>query len=266
MASLRNFDQSTSSSMLAETVISTSFKSVLIIFLSGGQLSDESITSPDEQSPHCTYDLVGDNCDVTVKPTYMSSEKQNKSLHWFLNLGVIKRVTDPELPDLAPRQDIKQVENGEFIPNVEDCVSLDENFCFHIAHILVKAVPFLVDFKIPDVIDHPFLEEMKKKSTFYVLDLLEKNENKSDEIIDILHWIHQNFVPCTEEDHPEALERIVFGGDVLTNERAYSGQMAMMNGRTSYERMGSVIHRPEGLHRLMNLTQVSFIIHTNLSH
>ena len=72
-----------------------------------------------------------------------------------------------------------------------------------------------------------------------------------------LVWLHEHFVPHTEDDHPEYLDRLTFGGDVLTNERAYSGQMAMINGNTSYERLGGLVHRPEGLHRLMNLCLVT---------
>jgi hypothetical protein len=44
------------------------------------------------------------------------------------------------------------------------------------------------------------------------------------------------------------ITRKVFGGDVLTNERAYSTQLAMLNHATDYDKLTGVIHRPEGLH------------------
>ena len=45
------------------------------------------------------------------------------------------------------------------------------------------------------------------------------------------------------------MDKIVFGGDVLTNERASSAQQAMLNGEIDFHKLLSVIHRPEGLHR-----------------
>lgn len=36
---------------------------------------------------------------------------------------------------------------------------------------------------------------------------------------------------------------------MLTNERAYSAQLAMLNGSTDFDQLAGVIHRPEGLHR-----------------
>lgn len=53
----------------------------------------------------------------------------------------------------------------------------------------------------------------------------------------------------------QLLKKVV-GGDVLTNERAYSAQLAMLNGQTDFERLAGVVHRPEGLHRMMNLLLV----------
>jgi hypothetical protein len=73
-------------------------------------------------------------------------------------------------------------------------------------------------------------------------------------MIEILELIHRNFIPHAGTVHPETLEKVVLGGDVLTNERAYSAQEAMLNGFTSFEKLGGIIHRPEGLHRMMNLT------------
>lgn len=49
---------------------------------------------------------------------------------------------------------------------------------------------------------------------------------------------------------------------MLTNERAYSAQLAMLNGSTDFDQLAGVIHRPEGLHRMMNLL---LVFHLNSS-
>ncbi|KAH3878324.1 hypothetical protein DPMN_002212 [Dreissena polymorpha] len=53
------------------------------------------------------------------------------------------------------------------------------------------------------------------------------------------------------------IQRVVFGGDVLTNERAFSAQQAMQNNSTDRDRLFGMIHRPEGLHRQFNFLLVT---------
>lgn len=97
---------------------------------------------------------------------------------------------------------------------------------------------------------------MSRKSNFVVLDLLDKIGNKSEDVISILEHIHMNYIAHTSDDNPKVIEKKVFGEDVLTNERAYSAQLALMNGRSEFDQRAGVIHRPEGLHRMMNLCLV----------
>lgn len=72
-------------------------------------------------------------------------------------------------------------------------------------------------------------------------------------MISILQRIHHLAVPHVDNETPE---RIVFGGDVLTNERAFSAQEAMQNVPSEFESLSGLIHRPEGLHREMNFLLV----------
>lgn len=74
-------------------------------------------------------------------------------------------------------------------------------------------------------------------------------------MISILDHIHINYIAHTSDDNPKVIQK-VFGGDGLTNERAYSVQLAMINGRSEFDQLAGVIHRPEGLHRMMNLCLV----------
>lgn len=103
---------------------------------------------------------------------------------------------------------------------------------------------------------------MKVPKNLTILDILDKSENKSEDMISILQYIHETFIPHTEGDNPVVLSRKVFGGDVLTNERAYSAQLAMLNGSTDFDQLAGVIHRPKGLHRMMNLL---LVFHLNSS-
>ena len=157
-----------------------------------------------------------------------------------------------------PLVDISTVENSLLIPNFDDCALLSKNFIYHIMQVLVKYVDCLKKYSacIPKFIFHPHIDDSALRSDFAILNLLDKSENKSEDMISILEFIHENYIPHTDDDDPLVIKRKVFGGDVLTNERAYSAQQAMMNGATDYDRLTGVIHRPEGLHRMMNLLLV----------
>lgn len=101
-------------------------------------------------------------------------------------------------------------------------------------------------------IEHPYTEDASKKSMFLNMELIDASENSSDGMIQILRRVHELAVPHTEG---QVLERVVFGGDVLTNERAFSGQQALLNGTSGCDQLAGLIHRPEGLHRVMNFAQ-----------
>lgn len=209
-------------------------------------------------------DIIGDNIDISRNPSQMSVDRRRKSWHWFLLVGLEKRIINDALADDYQLGDICRIDNSVFVPSVEDCSSLEEHFIFHIAHVLVKNVNCLKKYAscLPKFIEHSHIHESSQKSDYAILDILDKSENKSEDMISILQYIHENFIPHTEGDNPVVLSRKVFGGDVLTNERAYSAQLAMLNGSTDFDQLAGVIHRPEGLHRMMNLL---LVFHLNSS-
>lgn len=169
-----------------------------------------------------------------------------------------KRFLNQLLNDTAPIADIKSVDNCTFIPNFNECRKLDENFIYHIINVLVKYAGCLKKYKdcVPKFIPNPHLKELAESSNFVLLDMLDKSENKSEDMISILVHIHANCIAHTDGDNPAVMKKKVFGGDVLTNERAYSAQLAMLNSDTDYDRLVGLIHYPEGLHRMMNLLLV----------
>lgn len=107
-------------------------------------------------------------------------------------MGLQKRVLNPLLNDTAPIADIKSVDNCTFIPNFEECRKLDEHFIYHITNVLVKYVGCLKKYKdcVPKFIQNPHLKELAEKSNFVLLDMLDKSENKSEDMITILEHIY----------------------------------------------------------------------------
>lgn len=88
-------------------------------------------------------------------------------------------------------------------------------------------VKYVVCFKkyvlyLLEVIDYFYRVEMFRKFDFVVLDLLDKSENKSEDMIFILEYIYMNYIAYILDENLKVIQKKVFGGDVLINERVYS--------------------------------------------
>lgn len=75
-------------------------------------------------------------------------------------------------------------------------------------------VKFVACFKkyapyLPEVIDHPHRAEMSRKSDFVVLDLLDKSNNTSEDMISILEHIHMNYIGHTSDDNQKVIQKKV---------------------------------------------------------
>lgn len=221
---------------------------------------NQQIDNPGEEcvSSPKSIEILGDNFDITIAPSHMSIEKQRKSLHWFLTMVKEIRVTYEHLnlPTPIPRQQpILEIPSHTWVPSVAQIESVEQNFIFHISKVLLKYLEFLQPVKdaYPVYIDHPFTEITKEKSIILNSDLIDASENSTQGMINILQKVHELAVPHVDG---RVEQKLVFGGDVLTNERAFSAQQAMQNGDTEFHCLFGIVHRPEGLHREFNFLLV----------
>lgn len=88
------------------------------------------------------------------------------------------------------------------------------------------------------------------------LGLLEKNENKSEEMLQIIQHCHTEYVPSDPELN--ILHKINLGGDHLTVERAVSAVNAVADSDEAHERLEGLILKHEEFHCEMNFLQVCF--------
>lgn len=112
---------------------------------------------------------------------------------------------------------------------------------FHVGRILTKYINKLKPFEIllPNYIQHPHTAKTSQKSVFINSDLKDESENSSDGMIRIMQRVHSLAVPPIDG----SIEKVVLGGDVLTNESAMSAQLAMRNNESSFEKLLGVMHR-----------------------
>ena len=111
------------------------------------QGNTESSKLPADSLDHSkSSQIIGDNIDITRNPSKMSKERQRKSWHWFLLVGVENRLKFSGLPDEHPQADIT-LENETFVPSLEECKKLDEHLSFHTMRVLVKYIPSFRQFQ-----------------------------------------------------------------------------------------------------------------------
>lgn len=118
-----------------------------------------------EQSLSLTagHKIVFDNIDKNVKPRYMRSDSQTKSLHYVQAYAVKDRI------DFSPFSNKPATEISAFdvLPSQDDYTSLKAHFSILISRLIVKYIPFFTDdFKgLPvEHIPHRYAKEMSQKS------------------------------------------------------------------------------------------------------
>lgn len=84
--------------------------------------------------------------------------------------------------------------------------------------------------------------------------VLKKNEQKEDDMIDILEWLHQ-YVPGHSESDSKPT-KVLSGGDYLTFERHKEAQSAMQDARTPSARLEGFIPKFEDFHMQCEVLKV----------
>ena len=155
-------------------------------------------------------------------------------------------------------RNILEVQKHTWIPDRHQQDSIMGNVMHWVIQALVKYIDFLKPLKchVSQYIPHEFIEKTRQKSVCLNCELIEESENSASGMITILERVHQLAVPHVRQDDKKVIERVVFGGDVLTNERAFTAQQNMQLNKSEMDRLAGIIHRPEGLHRQMNFLLV----------
>ena len=180
------------------------------------------------------FAVVIDNFDIRVEAADMTSDNQNKDLHWVNHNAILDRVPCTEYDNDKPLADILTVPNRDFLPTLQDHFALMKDFEVLVSRVLVEHLPkFQNTFNdiVPKHIPHKHSKEMKLKTKKVNLGIIFKNENKGEDMIDILRYLH-GLVPSHGEDNDEQFERIPVVGDQLTVERGVEAKFSVSNAYT----------------------------------
>ena len=86
---------------------------------------------------HKTYQLIGDNWDKNIVPSYRTSQQKTQSIHLFQVIGVIDRIVF-EKNDRTPSRDVESISAVDFVPSVDDTELLRDELTFLIARSVIE--------------------------------------------------------------------------------------------------------------------------------
>jgi hypothetical protein len=136
---------------------------------SGNEPISEEADSEDRTQSRVSYPhyiLVGDNIDKNVSPCDMRVDHQTKSYHYFYSYAVYDRIDLSGYSNEIPDIDIEALPLTTFLPSLNDCKKLRDNYIILASRVLVTHLRFLTPLKgcVPQHIDHVHLKELTKKS------------------------------------------------------------------------------------------------------
>ena len=222
---------------------------------------------------------------MNVHPRHQTFDRQTQSIHYVNAYAVRDRLDFSGLKETLPTA---QLSTDELLPTECNHASMMSNFVILAGRILWESIPALQS--IPNIttdhIQHTHYKEMSSKSEtvsiilhfksghypflFQVpLGILMKNENKMDDMVDILTHMHQYVpshaatktvqVPGTEYPENVQLERlhhILIGGDQLTAERVKGAQSLRKNSTHAVGRLEGLVPVSEDWHAKVCFLQV----------
>lgn len=177
---------------------------------------------------HQRFQLIGDNWDKNILPSFRTSQQKTLSLHLFNVIAVVDRVPTHHLQGTpVPFVEELQLDYSTYIPSVDEQDTLLNELTFIFATSVLSNLSQLDEhFRhiYPTHLEHKYSSYCGIKTTQFPLGLFKCNENKTAELIQLLNDLSEKYVPQLDG---EIVEEVFFGGDRLTDERVQSAQAAM---------------------------------------
>uniref|UniRef100_A0A1X7UBH7 DUF6589 domain-containing protein n=1 Tax=Amphimedon queenslandica TaxID=400682 RepID=A0A1X7UBH7_AMPQE len=209
------------------------------------------------------FKLVGDNLDKNIKRRHTRIDQQTISFHGFHYYAVRDRVNLSTLSDIPKPSfflPVSQLPINSLFPSRADDQTLEYNFAVHISRVLVEELAYFsntFDQVVTRHIGHPYSKEMAQKSDIVPLGIMNKNENMTEEMIEILEEVHK-YVPTRQKTvaddksgrivSGDLCHTLLIGGDQLTRKRIKSARDMRRNGKTPHSQLTGLMPVCEDWH------------------
>lgn len=205
-----------------------------------------------------------DNLDRNVTPHTMTVTNQRIDHHWLIMVGSEERVSGDHLSAVRTRT-VLDIDSGNIVPNEEDHDNLRREYKELVARVVVNQIPQLKEFKSNVIwhLPHEHADVMKQKSKITPLGLLDKDERKSAEMIQALHYINDRYVPyfpveVQGETIMKPAVKIIVTGDQLTKQNADAAIRSRETARQEELKLNGLIPSIADWHCGMNFTDLMY--------
>ncbi|XP_038062978.1 uncharacterized protein LOC119733651 [Patiria miniata] len=180
------------------------------------------------------YSLCFDNVNHFITARHQSKQRQNRQLNLTQMYASRDRIPTTDLSNDKPDSDtIRGIPVSHLLPSSQEECMLRDEMVIITSRILCQEITPLRHLKNEWDIVHQYSEESSKQSDMVPLGVIEKDESKTDEMIEILDTLHK-YVPRNERDGPGTL---ILHGDGLSCERVKDAQNARINGATQWAQL-----------------------------
>ena len=196
--------------------------------------------------------FVGDNVDKQCNVRDIRSDHHGELRHMFSLLAIKARISPPApLPEFSPPS-LMSHHLDCFLPSREDMKVILSDMEVLVARILcdyVKDLRQLKKFVVPHI-PHTYSDKMADKSDVLVLDVLQKNETKSSDMVHIMREM-ASYLGASYS------HVALTGGDHVTCEREQGAKRHVMCSNTREGRLEQLEPCVEDWHCVMNFMMVS---------
>jgi hypothetical protein len=160
---------------------------------------------------------------------------------------------------ICPKCCVLDVPDVAFVPRIEDVENKRKEFIILQTRTLVFHFQGLKDFArtVLSHIKHKFSDSAAKRSQGFPIGLLEHNEKKSQEMIQICKFLHSRHVLCVDG---KPVIRVQFGRDQMTTERIRSSILTLSDSSIYEKKVSGLLPHAEDFHCHMNFVHLIYSI------
>lgn len=120
--------------------------------------------------PTAKYQLVGDNWDRNIVPSYRTTQQKTITIHLFNVIGVVDRVVPQQVVDDQYMYilDVDDLETTDFIPSEEERDLLENELAFMVANSVINSIEQMSNLLrsiFPDHYEHAYSHLAVLKTT-----------------------------------------------------------------------------------------------------
>ncbi|VDI33054.1 Hypothetical predicted protein [Mytilus galloprovincialis] len=203
----------------------------------------------------CLYSLVFDNVNKHLHAKQTSRDKGNIMKNMVQAYAAVDRIPTGHLDDKQPTPaEVAEIPCTVFLTNEEEVKTIRLDYVQQVKEVLVANIPCFQNLEYEDSRVHLYEQHSSRKSNLIPLGVLDKDEARIAEMVDIMEDYHQ-YVPGTRDENPVIIPLF---GDGLSVERGFDAQDARINAGDPWQQIQGLYPSIQEWHKRGILLQDTF--------